>query len=78
MKKQKLDSAAALAVYMGARPFALWECKYMRHFIDLLLDSLYQPPSRRAISGDLLEEAYNEVLEKVISLLNEQESLQLS
>jgi hypothetical protein len=56
--------------------FALWECKYMRRFIDLLSDSLYQPPGRRAIGGDLLKEAYNEVQEKVISLLNEQESLQ--
>jgi hypothetical protein len=44
-KKQKLDSVAALAIYIGARLFALFDNQHMRAFIDLLLDNLYTPPS---------------------------------
>jgi hypothetical protein len=29
LRKRKLDSMAAMAVYMGARPFRLWEDSYM-------------------------------------------------
>jgi len=48
-KKQKLDSAAALAVYMSAKPFCLWEDKYFRRLISLLSDNLYTPP--RSVVG---------------------------
>jgi hypothetical protein len=75
-KKQKLDSAAALAVYMGARPFALWEDTYMRKFIDLLSDSLYKPPYRQVIGGELLLKAYEDVRGKVLSLLDQQATIQ--
>jgi hypothetical protein len=60
-KKQKLDFAAALAVYISAQPFALFECCYMRRFIDILSDSLYKPPGRQAIGNGLLVEIYNNV-----------------
>jgi hypothetical protein len=60
-KKQKLDRAAALAVYMGARPFALFDDYYMRTFVDLLSDSLYKALSRRWIGGDLLDKIYKEL-----------------
>jgi hypothetical protein len=53
-KKQKLDSAAALAVYMTARPIRFWEDKYFRAFVGLLSDFLYIPPHRDKIGGDLL------------------------
>ena len=74
-KKQKLDSAAALAVYMGVRPFALWEDTYMRKFIDLLLDSLYKAPYRQVIGGELLLKAYEDVRGKVLSLLDQQATI---
>jgi len=76
VKKQKLDSAAALAVYMGPRPFRLWEDKYFRAFVGLLSDSLYIPPHRDIIGGDLLDQTYLEVRSKVLSILDEQSSLQ--
>jgi hypothetical protein len=75
-KKEKLDSAAAMAVYIGARPFALFEELHMRRFINILSDELYTPPHRHAISGDLLSVAYDEVRGKVLHLLNQQETLQ--
>jgi hypothetical protein len=75
-KKQTLDSAAALAVYMSAKPFCLWEDKYFRQLISLLSDNLYTPPRGEAIGGDLLDTAYMEVRAKVQSILAEQDSLQ--
>jgi len=74
-KKEKLDSAAAMAVYMGARPFALFEEFHMKRFINILSDELYTPPNRYAISGDLLSAAYKEVRGKVLYLLDQQETL---
>jgi hypothetical protein len=44
-KKQKLDREAALAVYMGARPFALFDDYYMRIFVDLLSRDLRRTSS---------------------------------
>jgi hypothetical protein len=75
-KKQKLDSAAALAVYMTARPFRLWEDKYFRAFVGLLSDFLYIPPRHEIIGGDLLDQTYLEVRSRVLSILDEQSSLQ--
>jgi hypothetical protein len=75
-KKQKLDSAAALAVYIGARPFRLWEDKYIQAFLGLLSDYLYIPPHRNTISGDLLDQTYLEVQHKVLSILDKQDTLQ--
>jgi hypothetical protein len=60
-KKEKLDSAAAMAVYIGARPFALFEELHMRRFINILSDELYTPLHRYVIGRDLLSAAYNEV-----------------
>jgi hypothetical protein len=75
-KKQKLDRAAALAVYMGARPFALFDECYMRQFIDLVSDSLYKPPFSRRIGSDLLDEAYKQLRGQIMNLLDKQTSLQ--
>jgi hypothetical protein len=54
-KKDKLDSAAALAVYMSACLFRLWEDKYFRQLISLLSDNLYTPPYRDDIGRVLLD-----------------------
>jgi hypothetical protein len=75
IRKRKLDSMAAMAVYMGARPFCLWEDIYMRDFIIFATDNLYQPPNRILISGDLLDQQYIEVKDKVDALLCGQDSL---
>ena len=61
MQKRKLDSMATMAVYMGARPFQLWEDPYMRDFIIAATDNLYRPPNRILIGGDLLDQQYAEV-----------------
>lgn len=74
-KKDKLNHLAAMAVYMGARPFALFEEPHMRKFIHVLSDELYTAPHRHAISGDLLTAAYDRVHSKVLYLLSQQESL---
>jgi hypothetical protein len=74
-RKRKLDSMAAMAVYMGARPFQLWEDPYMRDFIIAATDNLYRPPNRILVGGDLLDQQYAEVQSKVNALIRSQESL---
>jgi hypothetical protein len=64
-----------MAVYIGARPFALFEELHMRRFINILSDELYTLPHRYAISRDLLSTAYNEVRGKVLYLLDQQKTL---
>jgi hypothetical protein len=75
-KKLKLDEAAALAVYMGARPFCLWDDFYIKAFLDLLGDGLYATPTCQRIGGDLLDEAYLRVQGRVLNILREQDDLQ--
>jgi hypothetical protein len=75
-KKDKLDSAAALAVYMSARPFRLWEDKYFRQLISLLSDNLYIPPHRDDIGGVLLDQTYLKVRHQVLDILDHESSLQ--
>jgi hypothetical protein len=74
-RKRKLDSMAAMAIYIGARPFRLWEDQYMKDFIIAATDNLYRPPSRVLLSGDLLDQQYAEVKSKVDALLYSQDSL---
>jgi hypothetical protein len=45
-KKQKLDSLAVQAVYIGTRLFCLWDNLYIAEFVDLLGDHLYKAPNR--------------------------------
>jgi hypothetical protein len=75
-KKQKLDRAASMAIYIGARPFALFDEPYMKAFIDLLSDSLYKTPSRHLIGGNMLDEIYKELQSKILQLLDQQKYLQ--
>ena len=46
---------AAMAVYMRARPFQLFEEAYMKEFILAISDGVYLPPTHQSIGGDLLE-----------------------
>jgi hypothetical protein len=66
---------AAMAIYIGARPFRLWEDQYMKDFIIVATDNLYRPPSQVLLSGDLLDQQYIEVKSKVDALLCSQDSL---
>jgi hypothetical protein len=59
-----------MAVYMGARPFALFKELHIRGFINILSDELYTLPHRYAISRDLLSATYNKVQGKVLYLLD--------
>jgi hypothetical protein len=55
IRKRKLDAMAAKAIYIGARPFQLFEESYMKDFILAVSDRVYKPPSSRLIRGDLLD-----------------------
>ena len=66
---------AAMAVYMGARPFQLFDEAYMKDFILAVSDGVYLPPSRRSIGGELLEEEYTKLKNKIEVLLRAQDKL---
>jgi hypothetical protein len=74
-QKRRLDAMAAKAVYMGARPFQLYEESYMKEFIQAVSDGVYNPPNARSISGDLLDQEYTKLKGKVELLLQSQEKL---
>jgi hypothetical protein len=75
IRKRKLDAMAAKAVYMGARPFRLYEESYMKDFIQAVSDGVYNPPSSRLIGGDLLDQEYTSLKSKIELLLQSQEKL---
>lgn len=74
-RKQRLDQLGAMAIYMGARPFQLFEENHMKQFIIAASDNLYTPPHRRMVGGELLEKCYNQVRGKVEVVLTELEKL---
>jgi hypothetical protein len=65
-----------MVVYIGARPFSLFDDLYMKAFVDLLSDFLYTALNCNRIGLNLLDEIYLEVRGKVLSLLDKQEHLQ--
>ena len=75
VRKRKLDSMAAMAVYMGARPFQLFDEAYMKDFIFTVSDGVYLPPSTHLIGGNLLEEAYTTLRNKIEVLIRGQDKL---
>jgi hypothetical protein len=75
IRKRRLDVMAAKAVYMGARPFQLYKEAYMKDFILTVSDGVYRPPSPRLIAGDLLQEEYSTLKNKIELLLRAQEKL---
>ena len=60
---------AAKAVYIGARPFQLYKEAYIKDFILAVSNSVYIPLSLRSISGDLLDQEYTTLKNKVEELL---------
>ena len=66
---------AVMAVYIGVRPFRLWEDSYMRDFIAVATDGLYIPPTQTRISGELLDQQYTVVQTQVEALLQSQDKL---
>ena len=70
--KKQLDADAAMAVYMGGRPFRIYEDPYIKQFISRISTNTYTPPGRHLVGGVLLDEAYLAVKEKVDTLLQGQ------
>jgi hypothetical protein len=75
IQKRKLDIMAAKAVYMGARPFQLYEEAYMKDFIHAVSNGVYFPPSPRLIGGELLDQEYIALKNRIEVLLQSQEKL---
>jgi hypothetical protein len=74
---RSIDQLIAQVCFTGARPFNLFEQQEMRELIHALSPT-YQIPSRQRVADDLLDEAYNELLEKVIKELRRTEFLNVT
>ena len=59
---------AAIAIFIGACPFQLYKEPYINQFIIEASDRVYYLPGQCLISGELLEQQYQE-LEKRIEVL---------
>lgn len=57
-KKHQFDNAAAMAIYMGGRPFSLFDEPYIRQFVYQISGEIYNSPGREVLSNALLEECY--------------------
>ena len=68
-RKRKLDLMAAKAIYIGARPFILYEEAYIKDFIVAVSNNIYIPPSFKSIGGDLLDQEYTTLKNKIEVLL---------
>ena len=62
--KQRFDRLAAMAVYCGARPFALYTDPAMKAFLKGL-NAAYTPPDRQTLAGPLLDDCYDDMKAKV-------------
>lgn len=56
-EKALLDQSLARTVFSAALPFSLVENKHFTSFLKLAKPS-YQPPTRRALAGTLLDKEY--------------------
>jgi hypothetical protein len=63
--KQIRDLEAAIAVYMGGRPFNTYKNKYIERFITNASQNTYTPPSKRLITSQLLQECHTYVKSQV-------------
>ena len=60
-----LPMKRAMAVYIGERPFILYNCAYMRNYI-LTANPANIPPKRQILSGELLIACYKKTIQKAI------------
>ena len=66
---------AIMAIFIGARLFQLYKEPYMNHFIIEAFDGVYRPPGRRLIGGELLDQQYQELKQKIKALICSQDKL---
>ena len=66
--KQKLDQLAAMAVYGGARPLAMYMDPDMKAFLKAL-NPAYTPPNRHVLAEELLNDCYSKIKAKVDTML---------
>ena len=59
-EKYDLDIQAAMWCFMGNHPFTMFESTFATMFLHGL-NSAYKPPSRKMISGPLLDTVYSQV-----------------
>jgi len=59
-EKANLDIQAAMWCFMGNHPFTMFESTFAMTFLHGL-NSAYKPPSRKMISGPLLDAVYSQV-----------------
>lgn len=62
--RRELQIKGAMAVYMGGRPFTLFDCGWMKDYI-LTTNPANMPPTRRALSGELLIACYEKTVKKI-------------
>lgn len=53
-----------MAVYMGGRPFTLYDCGWIKDYI-LITNPANMPSTRRALSGELLIACYDKTVKKI-------------
>lgn len=63
--KCQLQLKGAMAIYMGARPFGLYNCAYMKDYI-VTANSVNIPPYCRLICGELLIACYEKTRKKIV------------
>lgn len=62
--RRELQIKGAMAVYMGGRPFTLYDCGWMKDYI-LTANPANMPPTRHTLSGDLLIACYEKTVKKI-------------
>ena len=70
-QKTGIDISAAIWCFMGNHPFNMFESEFCKTFLKAL-NPAYKPPSRKAISGPLLDSVYTMVknhMDEVIATL---------
>jgi hypothetical protein len=72
-QKAELEKQGAYAVYLGARPFALYEDPAMQEFIRKLQPD-FTPPSAKTIGGRLLDLCYDETFNEVLDAIKRSEN----
>jgi hypothetical protein len=74
---ESLLKKAGYVVYVGARPFSLWEDYAMDDFLNEL-NPAFKPPSRKLIGGRVLTTCYNETFRDVLAAIKLSDSINIS
>ena len=67
--RERLNKQATLAIIMGARPFNLFEERYMKAFIHSVSGNTYTLPERHSIAGKELDLLYTELTNELTAKL---------